>query len=107
MKDKLKNMGKEIVGATDFLLETIMGAITVHKNEPTFPEGITIKLNGVPIVLIEYAKINGEDKLVLKRYPNKNIVNDDYYFDLSSYGIKDEDLDPSVVLSILKDIQED
>lgn len=107
MKDKFRNIGKENIEMADFLLKTMAGAIIVHKNDPIFPEGITIKLNGAPIVLIEHSEINGEDKLIIKRYPNKKVVNDDDYCNLSPYNIKDEDLDPDIVLSILKDIKED
>lgn len=88
-------------------MDTIFGPLTFERNNEHFPNGITIKLNGAPIVLIEQFKDeDGKEKLVLKRYPNKNVINNDDYFNMESYGIQIEDLDFETIHSILKDIKE-
>lgn len=89
-------------------IDTAAGRIVIEKNCPNFPNGCMIKLNGSPIVLIEEFKdTDGEDKIVIKRYPNKKSVNDDEYFNMESYDICEANLTPELIKSILKDIEEE
>lgn len=98
---------QELKQSKNIVVNTTVGDMTLEKNSDNFPSGIVVKLNGAPIVLIEQGKdINGEDKLIIKRYPNKNVINDDEYFNLESYDIDPDKLDPSLIKAMLEDIND-
>lgn len=88
-------------------IETTLGKLTIELNEKDFPEGFIAKLNGSPILLIESIKHNNQDKLVLKRYPNKNVIHDDDYMNLKAYQINKDELNEDLIKSILNDLEEE
>lgn len=91
---------------SDFELTTEIGTLSFKQNSENFPNGIMIKLNNVPIILIEEIDFAEEmKKLVVKRYPNKNIIDDENYLNLKPYNISLRDMNLNTVNSILKDIE--
>lgn len=74
-------------------LKTNIGMLTLEINEGECP-GVFIKLNDVPILLLE----ENEDKIIVKNYKNKKVIIDDEYVNLDLFGI---DLDE------IKNIKED
>ena len=82
-------------------INTTIGELSIHENADNFPNGLVIKLNNAPIVRIE----ESNNKLVIKRYSNKNTIYDDDYINLKPYDV--EDLDIDTINEILKDIEED
>lgn len=87
-------------------LDTELGEISIEINNNNMPVGLTIKLNKAPIVLLE-TKDSDDPKLVLKRYPNKNVVNDDDYMNLESFGIELDKINPELIKSIVSTIEEE
>lgn len=97
---------KEVKKVSEVIFNTVVGKLTFQKNNENFPNGLTIKLNNAPIILLEETEDNtGENKLVLKRYPNKNIINNDDYFNMISYDIDISKIAKETVDEILKDIE--
>nr|DAV25187.1 MAG TPA: hypothetical protein [Caudoviricetes sp.] len=106
MKSNYENTFKDMKKVKEFILNTIVGELTFETNAENFPNGVTVKLDNTPIILLEEIKDNvGENKLVLKRYPNKNVLNDDDYFNTFSYDINIATIAKETVDAILKDIE--
>lgn len=85
-------------------VSTNVGRLSVCKNTDNEPAGITIKLNGTPVIMLEEHK-DFCDKLILIKYPNKNVVEDDEYINLSMYDI-DYDFVRQELLKIGKEDKE-
>lgn len=73
----------------DIKLETKVGILTVDSDNSTDYPNLTIKLDNIPIVLIE----NNKDKIIIKKYPNKKVVQDDDYINLDYFGINENEID--------------
>lgn len=106
VKIECEKISKHIRNTNEFVVKTIVGDLIFKKNNENFPNGLTIKLNNAPVALLEEIKNKtGENKLVLKRYPNKNIINDDDYFNTESYGIDFSKIAKTTIDAILEDIE--
>lgn len=88
-------------------IETTLGNLIVELNQKDFPEGFIVKLNGSPILLIESTEHINQNKLVLKRYPNKNVIHNDDYINLKAYQIDKDELNEDLIKSILNDLEEE
>ena len=87
------------------IVQTKLGELKVKiDNDSEFP-GVTIMLNNCPIVLLEEVETKGENKIVLKRYPNKNVYTDDEHFNYEKFQIDPRVKDKDFVNEILEDIR--
>lgn len=92
---------------TSLEITTVLGKLKIEPNKEGFPEGYVVKLNNAPIVLMETIRnTDNEDKLLIKRYPNKHTVYDDEYINLEAYDIKPDELDSKLIKAILDNIKE-
>jgi hypothetical protein len=73
--------------------------IKIDRNEE-YPS-ICIKLDHNPIVMIEQSDFS--DKLIFKKYPNKNVIADNNYINNKKYGIE-SDLSDETIKDILDSI---
>jgi hypothetical protein len=105
-KTDLENYIENMAEVKELVINTIVGELTFKRNDDNFPNGVVVKLDNAPIILLEEIENNiGENKLVLKRYPNRNVLNDDDYFNTISYDINLASIAKETVEAILKDIE--
>lgn len=67
------------------MLNITKGKITIEVNQDDKNPNIFIKMNNVPILLIE--QTNNQDKIVIKTYPNNDVYQDDNYLNLDMFDV--------------------
>lgn len=100
--EKAKEINAEFV-----TVDTSVGKLSIEHNPPHLPQGVYIKLNNSPILLVEENDELDNEKLVVKTYPNKFVVQDDNYMNLKSYGIDLNDLKEGLVNKIAESLNEE
>lgn len=74
-------------------LKTTVGNLTVDLGSSSDYPNMTIKLDGVPIVLIE----NNDNKIIIKHYPNSKVEHNNEYFNYKMFDIADEEFETIVL----------
>lgn len=110
MESNVKHNSENFANKTSqTLLETAVGKISFEKNNSTMPIGGMIKLNNVPILLIEQIDNGAENKqsLVVKRYPHPNVIENDDYINYDMYDINPKTVGASLIKTMLDLLEEE
>ena len=87
-------------------INTKLGKLTFETDNDSAYPGVFLKLNGVPLLLLEQNEVNGEDKIVIKNYHNENSVIDDDYMNLDRFDIDMDNIE-NIREQVLSDIGEE
>lgn len=86
-------------------LKTKLGTLEAQiDNDEKYP-GMCLTLNGVPILELEQVMVDGEYKIVLSKYPNKNVYIDDEHINKDKFHIDVDMNNKELIADILKDIE--